>query len=223
MARKRSLDEGPVVRGSILEVAARLYSERGYAATSIRDLADAAGISSSTMYHHFANKQQILFEIVMDFMRTFDSEIVPSLADGNSTPTERIIRAVRLHLEISERDRLQLIVGSPTKSALTEDQRTEIASLQRIYREAFMAAILAGIATFEFDVDDPAVTTSAILDMLNGVREWIDTDGPLTLEEIVGRYQALTLRMLGAERTSVRSTSTRTLLGSSRGSMPASS
>ncbi|WP_158726452.1 TetR/AcrR family transcriptional regulator [Tomitella fengzijianii] len=198
MARKRSLDGGPAVRRSILEVAARLYSERGYAATSIRDLADAAGISSSTMYHHFANKQQILFEIVRDFMRTFDAEIVPALTDPDAAPAERITTAVRLHLEISERDRLQLVVGNPTKSALTEPQRTEIAGLQRIYRDAFVGAIKDGVAAGDFDVAQPTVTTSAILDMLNGVREWIDAGGPLTLEQIVTQYQALTLRMLGS-------------------------
>ncbi len=64
MARKKSLDEGRVPREEILQRASLLFFERGYGATSIRDIAEAVGLSSSTMYHHFANKQDVLYAIV---------------------------------------------------------------------------------------------------------------------------------------------------------------
>lgn len=196
MARKRSLDGGPAVRQSILDAGARLYSERGFRATSIRQLADAAGISSSTMYHHFANKQEILYAILMDFMRSFVGEIVPVLMERTRSPQERISQAVRLHLWISERDRLKLVIGAPLRFELTEDQRLSLTALQRLYRDAFRGAIEDGVAEGSFVAPSPQVSALAILDMLNGVREWIDPAGPISFEDLVGYYQDLVLRQL---------------------------
>nr|WP_163573592.1 TetR/AcrR family transcriptional regulator [Fodinicola feengrottensis] len=98
MARKRSLDDGPVLRAEILATASRLFYERGYDA-SIRDLADTVGISSSTMYHHFANKQDILYAIIVPFMQDFDAAIVPMLRDGTRSPEDRLAQAARLHVK----------------------------------------------------------------------------------------------------------------------------
>ena len=198
MARKRSLDEGPAVRQPILDAGARLYSDRGFRATSIRELADAAGISSSTMYHHFANKQEILYAILTDFMRSFVGEIVPVLLERTRSPQDRIAEAVRLHLWISERDRLKLVIGAPLRYELNEEQRLSLATLQRLYRDAFCGAIEDGVRQGSFDAASPRLTTVAILDMLNGVREWIDPSGPTSFDEIVGYYQTLVLRQLAA-------------------------
>jgi AcrR family transcriptional regulator len=67
VARKKSLDQGRIPREEILQRASLLFRERGYGATSIQDIAEAAGLSSSTMYHHFANKQDVLYAIVSRF------------------------------------------------------------------------------------------------------------------------------------------------------------
>lgn len=196
LARKRSLDEGPAVRQSILDAGARLYSDRGFRATSIRDLAESAGISSSTMYHHFANKQEILYAILMDFMRSFVAEIVPLLLERTRSPQDRISEAVRLHLWISERDRLKLVIGAPLRYELNEKQRQSLTALQRLYRDAFRGAIEDGVRDGSFSVARPQLSTIAILDMLNGVREWIDPSGPTSFNEIVDHYQTLVLRQL---------------------------
>jgi TetR/AcrR family transcriptional regulator, cholesterol catabolism regulator len=198
VARKRSLDEGPVVRESILSAGARLYSTRGFRATSIRDLADAAGISSSTMYHHFGNKQEILYAILMDFMRSFVGEIIPVLQERSRTPVQRIAEAVRLHLWISERDRLKLVIGAPLRSELSERQSQSLRVLQRDYRDAFRGAIQDGIDDGVFEAGNPLLSTTAILDMLNGVREWLDPAGPAPFEEVAEYYQGIVLKTLAA-------------------------
>ena len=102
MARKKSLDEGRVPREEILQRASLLFYERGYGATSIRDIAEAVGLSSSTMYHHFANKQDVLYAIVDRFMTDFVDATVPVLRDMTLSPAERIRRTVRRHIEISD-------------------------------------------------------------------------------------------------------------------------
>jgi AcrR family transcriptional regulator len=198
MARKRSLDEGPVLRGKIMERAGVLFYERGFAATSIRDIADAVGISSSTLYHHFTNKQEVLHAIAVNFMRDFVAETTVVLRDTSRTPTERIRETVRLHLTISDDRRPELVVGNPIRYALDQAQRRDAIRLQAEYHDAVLDVISQGNAAKEFDIADIPLTTMALLDMLNGVREWFRRSGPLSLDQIIDRYTAFSLRILGA-------------------------
>jgi AcrR family transcriptional regulator len=198
MARKRSLDEGPVLRGQIIAEAAALFYERGYGSSSIRDIAEAAGISSSTMYHYFANKQEVLYAITSKFMTDFVAATVPVLRDRAHTPTARIRDVVRIHLEMSDDRRSELLVGTAVRYALNPEQRREVIKLQQAYNDAARDVIAEGCATGEFHVADVRLTTMAVLDMLNGVREWFRPTGPLSRSEIVDRYTTLVLKILGA-------------------------
>ncbi|MGV0791203.1 TetR/AcrR family transcriptional regulator [Mycolicibacterium sp. XJ1819] len=197
MARKRSLDEGPVLRDQILIHASRLFYERGYGATSIRDIAEAVGISSSTMYHHFTNKQEVLYAIVARFMSDFIAATVPTLRDDGLSPTERIRRTVRTHIEMSDGRRPELLVGNPIRYALSGEQKAHGVALQYAYHDAVREVIEEGCRTGDFHVRDVAVTTMAVLDMLNGVREWYSPGGHLSRIEIIERYIDLVLTLLG--------------------------
>jgi AcrR family transcriptional regulator len=198
VARKKSLDEGRVPREEILQRASRLFYERRYGETSIRDIADAVGLSSSTMYHHFASKQDVLYAIVRRFMTDFVNATVPVLRDTTITPTERMRRTVRLHIEISDDRRPELLIGNPIRYALDPGQREFATQLQIAYHDAVRDTIAEGRQAGEFQVADILITTMAILDMLNGIREWFSPAGALSREEIIDRYTGLVLTMLGA-------------------------
>ena len=129
MARKKSLDEGRVPREEILQRASLLFYERGYGATSIRDIAEAVGLSSSTMYHHFANKQDVLYAIVDRFMSDFVDATVPVLRDTTLSPAERIRRTVRRHIEISDDRRW------PARHLRVEQLRSPAAPVERAAAE----------------------------------------------------------------------------------------
>jgi AcrR family transcriptional regulator len=191
------LDEGPVLRDKIMHAAGTLFHQRGYGATSIRDIADAAGISSSTMYHHFTNKQDVLHAIVTRFMTDFVAVTVPLLRDRDRTPRDRIRDVVRVHLRMSDERRPELLIGNPIRYALSPVQQRDGVRLQTEYHDAVRDVIAEGCALGEFSVVDLDITTMALLDMLNGVREWFRHDGALTLDELVGRYTAMAFRLLG--------------------------
>lgn len=198
MARKKSLDEGRVPKEEILQRASLLFYERGYGATSIRDIADAVGISSSTMYHHFANKQDVLYAIVSRFMSDFVDATVPVLRDEALSPAERIRRVIRLHIEISDERRPELLIGNPIRYALDLTQREHAIALQTAYHDAVRDTIAAGCRAGDFQVTDVSITTMAVLDMLNGIREWFAPTGRLNRAELIERYTGLVFTMLGA-------------------------
>lgn len=65
---KARSDSGSERRDQILAIAARLIARQGYSATTVRDIADEAGILSGSLYHHFASKEAMLQEILTGFM-----------------------------------------------------------------------------------------------------------------------------------------------------------
>ena len=77
----------------VLQTATRLFTERGYEAASIRDLAAELAIRPSSLYHHFPGKQDILFTICFQMQRDFNAQVLPKLSSG--TPEEGIRRTIR--------------------------------------------------------------------------------------------------------------------------------
>lgn len=62
---KRKLRRGPLTRKQILDASLRLFSEKGFARTSVRDIAQAAGITDAAIYYHFNSKRD-LFDALLD-------------------------------------------------------------------------------------------------------------------------------------------------------------
>lgn len=99
-------DSGLISRKLILDKSAALFSARGFAETSIREIADEVGIRSGSVYYHFPSKEDILTEIiVIAIQSTFEEvktavEALPASADSR----EKIIAAVVAHLRVLHRD-----------------------------------------------------------------------------------------------------------------------
>ncbi|MGY4648006.1 TetR family transcriptional regulator [Mycobacterium sp. URHB0021] len=201
MARKKSLTEGIDVAQQILTAAAPLFYERGYDAASIRELALQVGITSSTLYHHFANKQEILYAVIGTFMRDFNATVIPILRDGRRSPVDRLTDVVRLHLTMSDERRSFLLNANQFRASLNPVQLRHILDLSWEYHDAVKALLREGNAAGVFSIDDADMTTMALLDMLNGVREWFNHAGYLSINDVAERYTHIVRRMVSAGRT----------------------
>ena len=92
-ARKSAGD----MRGSLLELAKKLFAERGYVAASLRDLAEFAGVTAAAVYYHFSKKEDLLREMIFDGLERLSEQVVSALA-GAGSPAERLEAVVRAHL-----------------------------------------------------------------------------------------------------------------------------
>lgn len=182
----------------ILSRAAALFSRRGYHAVGIRDLAEAVGLSTSTLYHYYATKQDILFAIISRFLEEFTARQVAGLRDTAVPVRERLERAVDVHVELTVTRSEELLVGSPVLNALNPEQQARIAAMRREYRDTVRDVIADGAAAGVFHVADPLLTAMAMLDMLDGVRSWYHPDGPLQLDALAARYRAFALALCQA-------------------------
>src|SRR5690242_16524819 len=85
-------------RDELTRVAARLFAEKGYAGTSLADLAEALGVQKPSLYHHIDAKEDLLWEVARDGAEAFHAALDGVPADA--LPTERIRLALRAHLAV---------------------------------------------------------------------------------------------------------------------------
>jgi AcrR family transcriptional regulator len=162
----------------IVDIAARLFYERGYPSVSTRSLAQAAGIQGGSLYHHFSSKEEILYRIVQYGSGEFFAGLLPYL-EG---PDRRYAIAVLF------RD----------MSHLSPDHFAELQAVRRHFQQAVQRFLADGVAAGEWDVPDAKVAGIAVLDLLKGVDAWMREPGRLSRRQLADIYSVLILQLMGA-------------------------
>lgn len=137
----------------ILEIAGDVISTKGFAATSIRDIAKAADISIAALYRHIGSKDELLFRITQTRMQELFDHFEANLTSGGSA-SERLANAIAVYIAyISKNHRYINLVYRETK-ALDEQARSRIYETERRFMKLWEQIISDGVASGEFvDVD----------------------------------------------------------------------
>ena len=192
MSQARRSDE-------ILDVASRLFYERGYQAVSTRALAQEAGIQGGSLYHHFASKEEILYRVTQYASQEFFAGLQPILAGGGLF-SERLARFVRAYVLRSWERRHSIAVLFRDGGHLAPEHAEELRAVRRRFQQGFQRFLAAGVAAGELSVPDPKLAGIAILDMLNGIDHWMRTSGRLGIDAVADTYAVLVAQLAGAER-----------------------
>ena len=183
----------------IEEAALDLFFERGYRSTSMRDIAQACGITAAALYNHFPSKDQILYAMVHRLHEELEAAIEAALAAAGDDPRDRLAAIVRAHAIIHTRHRKDAHVANSEIFALEEPGRGVVVESRRRMADTFRSTIDDGVARGVFTVEDVLVTTFAIINMGIRMAEWFRPDGRLTAEQVAEDHAALALRMAGAK------------------------
>ena len=97
-------EAGEITRRKILQVAKKLFVEKGYFNTSMRDIAKTAQVSTGAVYHHFESKEEIAGEIYRETAQRIRERIVSAIERGKTTE-ERVKGIVSALLDLAEKDR----------------------------------------------------------------------------------------------------------------------
>ncbi|MFF4119821.1 TetR/AcrR family transcriptional regulator [Streptomyces sp. NPDC001714] len=182
----------------LLVAAVEAFAERGYHATTTRDIAGRAGMSPAALYIHYKTKEELLHRISrIGHDRVL--EVLQSAARREGTATERLADAVSSFVRWHAGRRTTARVVQYELDALGPDARAEILGLRRQVDAEVRAIIREGVESGEFDVIDVHGTTLAVLSLCVDVARWFNVDGPRTPEEVGALYADLVLRMVGAK------------------------
>ena len=189
----------PEAARRLLVAAVEAFAERGYHATTTRDIAGRAGMSPAALYIHYKTKEELLHRISR-IGHDKALEILSAAADADGTPSERLADAVSSFVRWHAGRHDTAHVVQYEIDALSDDHRTEIIELRR-RSDAIVRGILRdGVESGEFDVPDIPGTTVAVLSLCIDVARWFNTRGRRTPDEVGALYADLVLRMVGAQK-----------------------
>ncbi|GAA3024721.1 TetR/AcrR family transcriptional regulator [Streptomyces glomeratus] len=181
----------------LLLAAVEAFAERGYHATTTRDIAGRAGMSPAALYIHYKTKEELLHRISR-IGHEKALEILRTAARREGSATERLADAVSSFVRWHAGGRTTARVVQYELDSLGPEARAEILALRHEVDAEVRGIIEDGLATGEFDVLDVRGTTLAVLSLCIDVARWFNLDGPRTPEEVGTLYADLVLRMVGA-------------------------
>jgi AcrR family transcriptional regulator len=182
-------------RQQIEDAASALFRERGYAATSVRDIAQALDMQGGSLYAHVASKEDMLWSIVIRAADRFNADVGP-IAGSNRAPADKLKAMIRAHVAVVATSQKDAAVFLHEWRFLSQSRRDQIAERRDSYEALFRQAIKDGIQAEAFNPIDPRLAAMAILSSLNGIATWYRSDGSQPADAIADQYADLFLRGL---------------------------
>ncbi|GHF40636.1 TetR family transcriptional regulator [Streptomyces mashuensis] len=191
-------DVTPDTARRLLTAAVQAFAERGYHATTTRDIAARAGMSPAALYIHYRTKEELLHRI-SGVGHRLALGILDRARASDGTPAERLARAVRDFVRWHAEHHTTARVVQYELGALSAEHHAEIVALRRSSEAAVRQIVEDGVAAGAFRVPDVRGTTLAVLSLCIDVARWFRADGPRTPEEVGELYAGLALRMVGCD------------------------
>jgi AcrR family transcriptional regulator len=182
------VEKAPTRKQQIQVQATTLFRTKGYAATSMRDLAHVLGIEAASLYSHIKSKQQILYKICFEMAGAFFDAIDKI---DKSDPVNKLKSAITAHFRV--------IAGHPDASAvffsewrhLDEPALGEFLALRTHYDQSYIEIIQQGIEMGQFKNIDHKLAMMTILSAINWTHQWYHPNGKLSVDEIADQLSQL--------------------------------
>ena len=184
--------------GPIVESAVRLFTERGYHGTSMRDIATGAGVTVGSIYHHFDSKQAVLQHVMGATMRDLLAVTREADATAGTGPTERLAAVVDAWVMFHTTRQPEALIGASEIRSLDETGHALVVGLRDEQELLIRDIVLAGVDSGEFATEFPVEATRAIATSGAAIASWYRNGGALGPEALAERYRDLALGMVRA-------------------------
>jgi AcrR family transcriptional regulator len=179
----------------ILKEAARLFREKGYIASNLRELAKRAGIQGGSLYHHFGSKQDILFQLMDNTMTDMVTSLSTHLAE-TTDPEEKLRRLLRFHISYTVCGPDETYITDDELRNLNADNYLQIIAKRDAYQKLFEEVFQDGCQQKGWMVVDYKLVARAAIQMGTGVASWYRPGGPMSIDQISEHYAELLCRGL---------------------------
>jgi TetR/AcrR family transcriptional regulator, cholesterol catabolism regulator len=184
----------PSRRDELLELAAAMFAERGLRATTVRDIADSAGILSGSLYHHFKSKEQMVEEVLRDFLDWLFGRY-QEIVESETDPLKRVEGLFMSSFEAIENRHAQVVIYQDEAKRLSSlPQFAFVDERNREQRTMWVNVLKQGVAEGCFSADlDVDLVYRFIRDTTWVSVRWYQPGGPLTAEQVGRQYLAIVL------------------------------
>jgi AcrR family transcriptional regulator len=172
-------------REDVVRAAGRLFADRGYHGTSMRDLGKELGLLGSSLYSHVSSKQDLLVEVVEEGARLFEASAERALETPGSA-SDRLDALIAGHIDVVV-DNIDVARTYLNEARMLENgYRSRIVEARDHYEEAFRSVVRAGKKDGSFRPGvDPKTASIFILSILNAIERWYRPDGELDRDALV--------------------------------------
>jgi AcrR family transcriptional regulator len=186
-------------RDELLDLAATMFAERGLRATTVRDIADSAGILSGSLYHHFKSKEQMVEEVLRDFLDWLFGRY-QEIVDTEPHPLERLKGLFMTSFEAIEHRHAQVVIYQDEAKRLSSlPQFDFVEARNKEQRKLWIDLLNEGVEQRCFRPDiDVDVVYRFIRDTTWVSVRWYQPGGPLTAEEVGRQYLSIVLGGIAA-------------------------
>jgi len=179
----------------IRQTAKKMFKERGYAGTSMRDLAKEVGIEAASLYNHLSSKEELLHEMCFDIADQFFQAFSNAVADEKS-PSKKLKAAIRAHIGVIASNLDASTVFFHEWIFLQEPELGKFKKLRYQYEQGFREVIQKGIDDKDFKEVNVKLAVFTIFSALNATYDLYRSSEKLSQEEIVESISNLLLKGL---------------------------
>jgi len=167
----------------ILKKAAQMFREKGFAATSMRDLAETVGIEAASLYNHIRSKNEMLESICFDVANRY-TIFMDELESGNQGTIKKIETLLRFHIKQMIENFEEVIVCDREWKHLDEPYLSNFHNQRRSYRKRFAAIIEEGISKNEIKKIDAPTAVLIMLHSVNGIESWHRSTAKISAKDL---------------------------------------
>jgi TetR/AcrR family transcriptional regulator, cholesterol catabolism regulator len=180
-------------RDDVVRAAGRLFADRGYHGTSMRDLGRELGLHGSSLYSHITSKEDLLVDVVMRGAELFEGAALSAVA-GSAEPVSRLEALVSAHVGVvlDHIDEARTFLNEAR--ALEDDHRSPVLDARNRYEAVFRQVLADGVADGTFRAGlDVRMATIYLLSILNALDRWYRPDGDLDRPALVASLVSFVL------------------------------
>jgi len=185
----------PTRKAAILDAAVDLFANKGYHATTVRDIAGGSGMLSGSLYAHIESKEDLLFEIVASAAEQFTAAVAP-IVGGPGAAADKLRRAMAAHVRVVAADLSAATVFLHEWRALSPERQAAAAALRDRYEALLGDIITQGVVSGEFRPVDQKFARLLVLSAVNWLYMWYRPGGELAPEAVAERLAVLILQGL---------------------------
>ncbi|MEU9758397.1 TetR/AcrR family transcriptional regulator [Streptomyces sp. NPDC047985] len=192
--KKPQVTPSPERRRELLDTAAEVFAAQGYNATTVRKIADAAGMLAGSLYYHFDSKESMIDEILSTFLTELWEGYDAVLAAGLG-PRETIEALVTESFREIDRHRAAVaIYQKESKHLATQPRFRYLVDSQRNFEQAWLGTLERGVADKTFRADlDIRLTYRFVRDTVWVAASWYRPGGQHSPDEIARQYLSMVL------------------------------
>lgn len=170
-------------KGFILQKAAQMFREKGFAATSMRDLAENVGIEAASLYNHIRSKNEILEAICFDVANRFTTNM-DTIEAGHQKSINKVDTLLRFHIQQMIENYEEVYVADREWKHLDEPYLSNFQNQRRTYRKRFAAIIEEGISKGEIRKIDAPTAVLIMLHAVSGIESWHRSKAKINAQEL---------------------------------------